>query len=61
MNACSKSSGGDTTQHRQKYLDRTDRTNQEDGDNYVSGNFVMYFHGNTLKLHELGMKRNLTG
>lgn len=48
MNVCSKSSGGDATEHRQKYLGRTERTNQEDGDNYTSSNFVIYYHGNTI-------------
>jgi hypothetical protein len=40
MNVCSKSSGGDATMHRQKYLDQTERTNQEDFDYYTSSNFV---------------------
>ena len=61
MNVCSKSSRGEATQHTQKYLDRTERTNQEDGDNYTSSNFVIYYHGNTLNLREVSTKRNLTG
>jgi hypothetical protein len=60
MNVCSKGSGGDATEHRQKYLNRTETTNQEDGDNYTRSNFVIYYHGNTLKLREVSMKRNLT-
>jgi len=40
MNVSSKSSGGDAIEHRQKYLDRTERTNQEDGDYYTSSKFV---------------------
>lgn len=60
MNVCSKGSGGDAREHWEKYLDRTERTNQEDEDNYTSSNFVIYYHGNTLKLREVSMKRNLT-
>jgi hypothetical protein len=55
---CSKSSGGHWTEYWEKYLDRTESTNHEDEDNYTTSNFVIYYHDNKLKLHELRMKRN---